>query len=104
MALNISYMISHTEKIRHAFKSRNNLEQKNKGILLMITDDKKQHYLAVKKLPALLGGITSKHEGDYYCLNCFHSYSTKDRLKKHKDVCEKYDYCYQKMPKKIIKY
>ena len=50
MALNISYMISHTEKIRHAFKSRNNLEQKNKGILLMITDGKKQHYLAVKKI------------------------------------------------------
>ena len=53
--------------------------------LLMITDSKKLHYLAVKNLSALLRGITSKHEGDFYCLNCFHSDSTKDRIKKH--VC-----------------
>ena len=29
-----------------------------------------QHYLAVKKLSALLRGITSKHNGDFYSLNC----------------------------------
>ena len=43
----------------------------------MITDGKKWHHFAVKKLPALLRRITSKHEGDFYYLNCFHSYSTK---------------------------
>ena len=46
--------------------------------------------------------------GDFYCLNCFHSYSTKDKLKKkHKDVCENHDYCYVEMFKvdsKISKY
>ena len=36
----------------------------------MITDGKKRHYLAVKKLSALHRGITSKHEGEFYCLNC----------------------------------
>ena len=36
----------------------------------MITDGKKWHYFAVKKLSAPLRGITSKHEGDFYCLNC----------------------------------
>ena len=36
----------------------------------MITDDKKWHYLAVKKLSAILRG-TSTHEEDFYCLNCF---------------------------------
>ena len=40
-------------------------------ILLMITDGEKWHYLAVKKLPTLLRGITLKHNGDFYCLNCF---------------------------------
>ena len=29
-----------------------------------------QHYLAVKKLSALLRGTTSKHNGDFYSLNC----------------------------------
>ena len=42
----------------------------------MITDDKKWHYLPVKKLSALLRGITSKHDGDFYRLNCFYSYSS----------------------------
>ena len=74
------------------YKSKYNLNRENQVILLMITDGKKWHYLAVKKLSALLRGITSKHVGDFYCLNCFHSYSTKDKLKKHKDVCENHDY------------
>ena len=67
---------------------------------------KKWHYLAVKSLSALLKGITSKHDGDFYCLNCFHSYTTENKLKKHKNVCEDHDYCYVEMPKednKIIK-
>ena len=46
---------------------------KNKVILLMITDGKKWHYLAVKSSPALLRGITSNHNGGFYCLSCLHS-------------------------------
>ena len=30
-----------------------------------------------KKLFALLRGITSKHNADFYCLNCLHSYRTE---------------------------
>ena len=60
----------------------------------MITDREKWHYLAVKKLSAILRGLTSKHVGDFYCLNCFHSYSTENKLKKHKSVCENRHYCY----------
>ena len=57
-----------------------------------------------KKLSALLKGITSKHKGDFYCLNCFHSYSTKEKRKKHKNVREDHNYCYVEMPEKITKY
>ena len=42
----------------------------------MITDGKKLRYLSVNSLSALLRGITSNHNGDAFCLNCFHSYST----------------------------
>ena len=66
----------------------------------MITDCEKWHYLAVRRLSALLRGITSKHEGDFYCLNCFHSYITTEKPKKHKNVCENHDYCYVEMPEK----
>ena len=51
----------------------------------MITNGEKWHYLAVKKLSALLKGITSKHKGDFYCLNFFYSYRTEEKLEKHKN-------------------
>ena len=73
----------------------------------MITDGKKWHYLAVKSLWALLKGITSKHVGDFYCLNCFHLYSIEKKLKKHERVCNDHDYCYVEMPNdnnKILRY
>ena len=96
-----------TKEIRHAYKSKYNLNRENQVILLMITDGEKYHYLAVKSLSALIRGIISKHEGDFYCLNCFCSYNTKNKLKKHKSVCENHDYCYVEMPKednKLLKY
>ena len=65
----------------------------------MTTDGKKWHYLALKLLPALFKGTTSNHDGDFYCLNCLHSFRTKDKLKKHKNVCKNHDYCYTEMPK-----
>ena len=66
----------------------------------MIADDNEnRHYLVVKSLSRLLRGITSNNNGDFYCLNCFHSYRTKETLKKHEKVCKDHDYCYVKMPK-----
>ena len=59
----------------------------------MITDGDKWHYLAVNDVSTLHRRITSKHNGDFYFLNYFYSHSTKYKLKKHKDVCEKHDYC-----------
>ena len=41
-----------------------------------------------------------KYNGDSYCLNCFHSYRTKERLEQHMKVCEDKDYCYIEMSKK----
>ena len=50
-------------------------------ILLMIIDGTKWYYLAVKTLSGLLRGITGNKHGDFYCLNCLHSYTTKNKLK-----------------------
>ena len=78
IALNILHA---SKKIRHAYKSKYNLTRENQVILLMITDGEKWHYLAVKRLSALFRGITSKHDGDFYCLNCFQSYTMEKNLK-----------------------
>ena len=45
----------------------------------MIPNEEKWHYLAVKKLSTLLRGIISKHHGDFYCLNCLHSFATEKK-------------------------
>ena len=52
-------------------------------------------------MSALFKGITSKHKGDFYCLNCFCSHRTENKLKKHRKVC----YCYvEEEDNKILKY
>ena len=106
IVLNILFLSYNTEKIRLACKSKYNFKRKNAVNLLMITNGKKWHYRAVKSLPALLRGITSNHNGDFYCLNCFHFYGTKNELKRHERICNDHDYCYAKMPneyKEILK-
>ena len=45
-----------------------------KQILLMIPNKEGWCYIVVKKLSALLGRITLKHNVDYYCLNCLVDY------------------------------
>ena len=59
----------------------------------MITNAKKQHYLAVTDLSALFQKISSNHDGDFYCLNCFSSYTTKNKLKEHEEICNNNGNC-----------
>ena len=72
----------------------------------MITNNDKRsdrvknwHYLAVKNFSRLLRGITSNHDGDFYCLNWLHSCRTESNLKRHEKECKNYDYCCLEMPK-----
>ena len=73
----------------------------------MIGDGEKYHYLAVTNLSGLLQGNSSNHEGDFYCLNCFNSYTTKNKLKEHEEICNNHDICHIEMPEwvnKILKH
>ena len=49
---------------------------------MIIDGDTNWYYLAIKIISGLLRGIKSNYNGDFYCLNCLHSYRTKSRLKK----------------------
>ena len=73
----------------------------------MITDRKKWHYLAVTNLSALLERKSSYLHGDFYCLSCFNSYTSNNKLKEHEEICNNHDSCHIEMPKcfeKILKY
>ena len=107
IALNILYVPHNTKKVHIAYKSRYNLTREKQVILLRMKIGENWHYLVVKKLAGLLKGITSNHKEDFYCLNCFYAYSTKNKLEKHQKICENNKYCHLEMATKdnnIIKY
>ena len=107
IALAILYAPYKTKQIiKIACKSKHDRKRENQVVLLMISDGKrsdrvkKYYYLALKNKPTidgynrpirslsrLLRGISSNHVGDHYCLNCFHSKSTDNALKKHERLC-----------------
>ena len=73
----------------------------------MIGDGEKYHYLAVTILSASLQRISLNRKEDFYCLNCFNSYTTKNKLKEHEEICNNDDSCHIEMPEwvdKILKY
>ena len=107
IALNILFKPHNTKTVRVAYRSEYSNKCKKKVILFMITDGKKWHYLAVTNLSALFKEKLSNHHEDFYCLNCFNSYATKNKLKEHEEICNNHDDCHIEMPKwleKILKY
>ena len=100
------YVPHKTKKIHIAYKSKHNSTREKQVILLMISNDENWHYFVVKSLPGLLKGITPNHKEDFYCLNCFCAFITKNKFEEHKKICENHEYCHVEMPNennKIIK-
>ena len=87
IALNILFVQHNTETIRVAYRSEYNHKCKKQAILSMISNGIKWHCLAVSNLSALLAKKSSNHDGDFYCLNCFNSYTAKNKLKGHEEIC-----------------
>ena len=98
IALNILFVPLNEKTINLAYKSKYNRKRKNQVVLLIFTDGKKWHYIALKSEPTddgsnrptkslskLFSGITSNHDGDFCCLNCLNSFRTDNALKKMKD-------------------
>ena len=59
--------------------SKHDSNREKQVIILMIPTGERWHYLAVKMLSGLLGGITSKHHSGFNCLNDFHSFVTESK-------------------------
>ena len=63
-----------------AYVSKYNSNCEKQVIFLMNLNGEGWHYHVIKKLSALLRGITSKHNGNFYCLSCLHSFARKNKL------------------------
>ena len=73
-------MCTKKEKIYPAYVLKHNSNHEKQVVLLMIPNEEGWHYITIKKLPLLLRGITSIHQGDFYCLNCHHSFTTEKNV------------------------
>ena len=107
IALNVLFVPYNTETIRVEYRSEYNNKCEKQVNLSMITDGNKWHHLAIINLSTLLAKKSSNHDGDFYCLNCFNSYTTKNKLKEHEEICNNHNGCHIQMPKwleKILKY
>ena len=92
MLFNVLY--TNKEKIYPTYVSKNKPDREKQVILLMIPNSEgRRHYLAVKQLSALLRGVTSKNNSNFYCLICLHFFRTKTKLEYHKKVCKKKGFC-----------
>ena len=117
IALNILCIPSNTKTINIAYKSKYHRKRENQVVLLIITNREqsneadKWHYIALKSvrtddgfnrpirsLPRLFRGTTANNQGDFYCLNCLHSFRADNALKRHERLCDKNDYCHVEMP------
>ena len=91
IALDILYTKKNENMPCLYFKTTSNCEKQI--VLLMILNKEKEgwHYLVVKISSALQKKITSKHNGDFYRLSCFHSFRTENRFKTHEKICKNKD-------------
>ena len=73
----------------------------------------KWHYIALKSvrtadgfnrhmrsLSRLFRGITANNNGDFYCLDCLHSFPIDNAFKRHERLCDNNDYYHVEMPTK----
>ena len=87
IALNILSVPHNKETINLKYKSKYNRKRENQVILLIITNNEKWYYIALKSvrtddgfnrpirsLSRLFRGITSNNHGDFYCLGCLYSF------------------------------
>ena len=84
IAMNVLYVQSDTGKIIHLYKSELNKTREKQSILLILTVDQKQHYVAVKNLNSLLKDKNKCSE--HFCINCFKKFRAKSRLEKHYQI------------------
>ena len=101
IALNVLY--AKNKKIYPAYVSEHNTNHEKQVNILMIPNRTGWYYITVKKLPALLRRITSKHHDDFYFLNCLHSFATENKWESCKKVCQNKDFCNIVMPSKDTK-
>ena len=101
LAIALNALYSKNKKIYPMHVSKDNTNREKQIILLITPNREGCHYIAIKNSSVWLRGITSKHHGDFYCLNCLHFFATENKRESQKKGCENQDFCSVEMPSEI---
>ena len=56
--------------------------------LMLITENKRKHYVVIKSFSMLLSSQNTKHKGkEYFCMNCLQGFNEESSRDKHLDYC-----------------
>ena len=56
--------------------------------LMLITENNRKHYVAIKSLSRLLSSQNTKHKRkEYFCMNCLHRFKEESSRDEHLDYC-----------------
>ena len=81
------------------FNREEKQDREKQVILSIISSVKGWQYITVKRLSSLLREIMSKEHGDFYFLNCLHSFAIETcKRESHKKVSDNKDFCNIVMP------
>ena len=75
--------------------------------LMILEEEQKKHYVAIKSLERLLSMSNSKHkEREYFCDNCLNGFSTEKSKDEHYEYCSSNESVKIEMPEKnpIVRY
>ena len=93
IALNILPASSTEKKIHTIRRSEyNNTRIKQVHLLMIIDNNNNWHYITIKSISRLFRGVTSKSNSDFYCLNCLHSFRTRNKLLSHEKFCNNHSH------------
>ncbi|XP_057310074.1 uncharacterized protein LOC130648072 [Hydractinia symbiolongicarpus] len=103
IAVSVLYVMG--KKINILRRSEYNIRRNKQVNLLLINDDKKRHYTAVKSLSRLLGSDTLKNTAKmHFCLNCLQAFPTIESRDKHHGYCKDHDAVKITMPTEAKKW
>ena len=75
--------------------------------LMLITENNRKHYVAIKSLNRLLSSQNTKHKGkEYFCMNCLQGFKEESSRDEHLDYCINNESVKVEMPHKnpIVQY
>ena len=89
VSVNILAIRGGKEKLYILRKAKfNNQIKRRTTNFILIVEDEKRHYIAIKNLSQLLASSNSEHQHKhYFCLNCLQGFQSEETKDKHFEYC-----------------